>query len=485
MTAGPSGPMCAGISFAYPCMLSQCHTNVLNALTNRHLTKPKNSCDIHLVNPFLTVYKKLARGIAFDMYPALEAGEWRVGKTTHKLQNIDTSRLYDRAQPNKAKSFAKREVNVAVPSKARLIQGNQNELTAYEHPAEYGVMNAIMKSLQGHEFECRGVACRFVYAGGMNHDALSDLFSEESNRPGNILYDERDGKNWDSTMNFSLLNAEAQVYEMLKLKSASRFLQRCAKVIGTVRTKVDGVFVLVKYLTAWKRLSGDWNTSVGNTIISMIIVYTVINHLPEHLLPRRWCGLFMGDDYLAILNYGKAEPPQQPLHDALSHYESLCGITPVRALFKDPLAVSFISLTPWPRFNGGYQFVPNPGKQLAKLFWAKDSKYKKRAEDYASTIARSFWTTFHGFPLMMAFLKFHFRARAKLVALDRYVTEPLTQASREVNWRQGFVYKYRIPYSALDFEFPNEVAVWHHPAVRHMIEIESLDPQDRHFALTH
>jgi len=475
--------MNAGVTFAYPCMLSQCHRNVFNALAFRHLTQPKNACTCHLVNPFLTVYKDTARNIAFNKFPALEDGDWRIGKPTHKLMNIDRSHLYDRVVPHKAKSFAKREVNVDVPSKARLIQGNVNEITAYEHPAEYGVMNAILKALEAEEFDWCGTKCRFVYAGGLNHDQLSDIFTQECHRPGIKIFDERDGKNWDSTMNFQLLNAEAQVYEMLKLRSASRFLQRCSKVRGVVRTKAFGLTLITRYLTAWKRLSGDWNTSVGNTMISMIIVFTVLKLMPQHLRPDRLCALFMGDDYLSVMNYGTRDPDPKALLDCLDYYESKCGITPERALFKDPLQVSFIALTVWPRFDGGYQFVPKPGKQLAKLFWAKDTKYRSRIPDYAAAISKGFWLTFQGFPLMMNFLKNHMTKGARHVDLDKYVIDPLVTRAAGVDWRSGFVYKYRLPYSALAFELPTQAGVWHHPVVRHMIEVESLDPQKRFAAL--
>ncbi len=470
--------MSAGLAFSYPAMLSQCHVNALNALTNRHLSLAPNKCSAHLANPFLMVFKRLCRGIAFELFPDLENGDWRIGKPTHKLQNIDRSHLYDRVEPNKAKSFCKREVNVAVPTKARLIQGNHNEVTAYQHPAEYGIMNAIMKALRNHEFDWCGVKCKFVYAGGLNHDDLSELFTQEATRSGHVVYDERDGKNWDATMNFQLLNAEAQVYEMLKLRSAAVFLQRCAKVRGVIRTKAHGASVVIKYLTAWKRLSGDWNTSVGNTIISMIIIFTVIKALPPHLRPERWCGLFMGDDYVGILNYVR-RPSLIDLKNAMNDLEQACGITPVRALFEDPLRVSFISLGVWPTRSGGFRLVPNPGKQLAKLFWAKDNKFRHNVTAYSHTIAVSFWQTYHGFPLMMRFLKHHHRPGTNLVQLDRYVVEPLTQAVNDVDWRSGFVYRYALPFTATDFDFPKEHAVWHHPVVQHMITIESLDPHER------
>lgn len=469
--------MLSGAAFSYPCMLSQCPVNVLNALRNRHLSVAPNRCVARLVNPFLTVLKEHCKQVAYARWPELANGEWRIGKPLGKLMNIDRSRLFDRVAPNKAKSFAKREVNVAVPSKARLIQGNHNELTAYEHPEEYAVMTAVLKAVRDKEFVWCGVSCKFVYAGGLDHQALSEILTEESRAFPTVVYDERDGKNWDATMNESLLRSEAFVYEMLGLAAATRFLQRSAKVVGTCVTKVPGRTVRIKYKTAWKRLSGDWNTSVGNTIISMIIVFTVIQGLPEHLRPKRWCGLFMGDDYLGIMGYG-GRPCLVTLAKALNDLESSCGITPIRGLFLDPLQISFISLGVWPRFDGGYQFVPKPGKQLAKLFWAKDDKYRNYVRDYASAIAQSFWHTYHGFPLMMSFLKLHFVRKPRQIALDPYIVDPLVAVGAEVDWRTGFVWKYRIPFDALSFQVP-EFGVWHHPAVKMMIDLESLDPQDR------
>lgn len=447
----------------------------------RHLSLAPNQCVARLYNPFLTVYKETARTVAFTTWPELQSGEWRIGKPLHKLMNIDRSRLYDMAAPHKSKAFAKREVNVAVPSKARLIQGNSNEATAYEHPEEYAIMTAVVKALGDQIVEVDGVVCRFIYAGGKNHSQLSAIASAELAR-GHVIMDERDGKNWDATMNARLLSAEAHVYEMLKLKSADRFLQRCAHVKGVVRCLGAVGFTVIKYITAWKRLSGDWNTSVGNTIISIIIIFTALKHMPPHLRPTHWTGLFMGDDYLGFMRYPSGVD-HNLLYSYMNDIEASCGITPIRALFKDPLRVSFCSLTLWPLRNGGYQFVPNPGKQLAKLFWAKDGSHLKRIYAYRTAIAQSFWKTFHGFELMQKFLKHHHTAGTAVVVLDKYVTEPLVNEVADVDWRSGFVYKYGIPYDALSFEFPKEDGVWHHPAIVHMIKIESLDPPERAGAL--
>lgn len=419
--------------------------------------------------------------------------EWRIGKKIVKLNAIDHSRIYELPKPHKTRAFIKYEINVEVPSKARLIQGNCNEVTAYEFPEEYQAFKHALEALNSEPFVYEGVYYEFIYAGGMNHDSLSDLVTKwEAEGGPNRYWDERDGKNWDSTMNEPLLKEELRVYYMLKMQSALRFLQRCQCARGKIYCKVHKDLgraakrIVVRYLTAWKRLSGDWNTTIGNTPISMNIVFNTVKRLPAHLRPTRVQALFMGDDLLSRMEFDKLPDPKE-LCDALNHYDSLSGITPVRALFTDLLQVSFISMGLWPRRAGGYQFVPHPGKQLCKLFWTTKPYPNHILEAMASQIAESFWMTYRGFPLMMKFLKLHYRGKTlqKFDPIDLLGwgrAGLLTEADREVNWAEGFVYKYRIPYSACDIS-PLHAGVQHHPVVEHMYRVEALDPAERTGAL--
>jgi hypothetical protein len=445
------------------------------------------------MNLFTTI-RKAALTSAYVISSSQQMSEeWRIGKKQTKLNAIDHSRIFDLPKPHKTKAFIKYEINVEVPSKARLIQGNQNEVTAYEFPEEYASFKHALEELNNTPFEYQGVKYEFVYAGGMNHDQLSDLITQwEAEGGPNRYWDERDGKNWDSTMNEQLLKEELRVYFMLKMQSALRFYQRssCTKGVITCKTHRDlgkaAKVILVRYLTAWKRLSGDWNTTSGNTPISMNIVFNTVMRLPEHLRPKKVQALFMGDDLLARMEYVTL-PNAKDLCDAMNHYDSLSGITPVRALFTDILQVSFISMGVWPRRAGGYQFVPHPGKQLCKLFWTTKSYPVDMLVDMASQIAESFWMTYRGFPLMMQFLKLHYRGKTKqrfdqLELLGWGKAGLLTETDRDVNWQEGFVYKYRIPYSACSFEI-DHVGVQHHPVVEHMYKVEALDPAERLGAL--
>ncbi len=481
----------AGLSFGLPAALAQCPTNAWNALVKRHLVQPQNVGRRSYPNLFLTVLKQQTKNL-YAKYSVQEEDQWRVGKPRAKLHQIDESRKFDRIASDRAKSFVKFEANTKIPKKARLIQGNKNEATAYERPEEYAAMSKTLQAIGDTTFKHAGITFQFRYAGGMNHDALSDQFTEWMSMPGKKLIDERDGSNWDATMQESLLISEARVYEMLRMCSAPRFLDRCRGVLGKIVAKKNAIErVVVQYATRWKRLSGDWNTSVGNTIISMIIAFVVLTELPIEMRPTFVGAFFMGDDYLAVMAF-ESEPDAQELANALNHGESAMGITPVRGIFRDPYKVTFISLGVWPRFDGGYQFVPQPAKQLTKLFWTVKRLELKEIPNYQSVIAVAFWPVFWGFPLMMKFLKAHYTVKNPRFDMQMFagwtdhIYNKLTQTVRPVNWQAGMVYRYGLPYSAthLDCSF-EQAAVYGSEVVQEMLRQENLDPNERPSAVGH
>ncbi len=482
---GPAvGPCAAGLSFGIPCVLAQCASNAVNALVMRHLAPPVNIGTSSYPNLFLTVLKRRLLAKYQEAMEHQQDSEWRIGKKRAKLHLIDESKKYDWTTYDKAKSFVKREVCCKIPTKARLIQGNWNEITAYEYPEEYVAVSKALQSLNHDTFDHGGINYQFVYAGGMSHDDLSDCFTTWWNEPGRKIIDERDGKNWDSTMQESLLVSEARIYEFLKMKAAAAFYKRSQGVYGKIHCKIGLFKQVIKYFTSWKRLSGDWNTSVGNTIISMIIAFVVLSQLPDHLKPRKVRALFMGDDYLAIYYFDQAVDTLA-LQLAMNVGESRMGITPERALFTDPLAVTFISLGVWPRFDGGLQFVPQPGKQLRKLFWSAKKLHPNEVPDYQSGIALAFWPVYWGFPLMMQFLKAHYTKPQPKYQYDAYFADKLTKKVRPVNWQAGIVYKYRIPFSATHLELPrvNGMVICSAQVADEMLRVETLDPCQREQAL--
>lgn len=379
--------------------------------------------------------------------------------------------------------MVKREVSAKQPTKARIIQAHVNEATAYHYPEEYKALGEALKQIGDETFVHQNVTYRFHYAGGHNHDSLSDIVS--SWQCAHAVYDECDGKNWDSTMQEPVLTAEALVYSMVGARAALDVFVRNGLCKGKIRCKVFDALKTVStlvYHTYMKRLSGDFNTSMGNTIISMIICFSVISGLPEHLRPTHVDALFMGDDYLARYAY-LGEPPWIDLKKALDAGWASHGVTPERGLFADPLHVTFISLGVWPRRGGGLQLVPLLGKQLVKLFWTIRDGGPEKMAAIANGIAVAFWPTYYGHPLMQAFLKAHYTPDGVRTKWDHYFADMLTATERNVDWCTGTAYKYGLPLGAYNLEIPAvcrlRAHVLHHPAVDRLILVDSLGPHER------
>lgn len=379
-------------------------------------------------------------------------GAWKEVRTQAKLEAIEESRKYDVLELQKAKSFIKREVTTACPSKARLIQGNDNEITAYRDPDMY---RAIADACKHIAFQEGGIDFDLRYTSGCNNDKLSQLLSQEIARPGVHVFDERDGKNWDSTMQEKHMRFEASIYALVDRLLAAQHLERSKRTRGTIRMK-DAI---VKYITAWKRLSGDWNTSVGNTLISMAILITVLLALPAEMRPQRVFGFFLGDDYLGVYTF-PSKPDLAELNKLLKSGEESCGITPVRGMTTDVLSVEYTSLTVWPTYSGGVQFVPKLSNMLVKLFHTIHPPNRHTAADVLATI-KALQPSFCGLLFMEKFFAWHSRSWKTAVRLPStshllslYQLEALTTQPASVNWAYGFVHKFRIPITCFDIPLP-------------------------------
>ncbi len=473
------------MTFGLPCVLAKCHHNALNALIRRHLSNPPNAFCAEFHPSFRS---HIANHIApmFHYRFTEDEGKWADKKTLVKRQQIAESQVRDRVELNRAKSFIKREVNPGIPTKARLIQGNQNDKTAYLHPDAYkaisNLCSNIVYSVDGVEFDLH-------YTSHLNREQISALFSVETARPGYRYYDERDGKNWDSTMQEPHMRFEASLYELFDTRIADNHIIRSTQTFGLIRSKQ----CVLKYVTAWKRLSGDWNTSIGNTLISMAIIISVILSLPSHLKPRRVFGMFLGDDYLGVYNYASRVDPND-LNAAMMDGEKKFGITPSRAIFLDPMLCEYISMTVWPAYDGTYVFVPKMSNLLVKLFYSVHPPTKHTAQDAIATIM-AIRPCYDGLRFMQRFLTEHakgwkgrlhqgLRAITKYnpnTFLDRHREEALSGNTNSINWAYGFAHKFRLPLTSLDFELPavDRAMMLNHPTIDIIFQLEHLDPADR------
>lgn len=468
------------MSFGTPTVLAQCEHNALNALYKRHLSAPPNPCTRPFHSCFLDyIQTKLVP--QFHLVRQVCEGAWKKKKTQSKLDSIDRSVVYDRFEFQRAKSFVKREISVKVPKKARLIQGNFNETTAYHDPDTFKAISHLFEDVR---FEAEGVSFALRYTSGCTNADISRLFSDEVAMPTEKLYDERDGTNWDSTMQEPHMRFEASVYSLFDAVIGQRHLQRSTHCKGTIATRD----YIIKYVTRWKRLSGDWNTSVGNSIISMAICITAILSLPSHLRPHRVAAFFHGDDYLAIYHYHRSPPPQV-LNTALADLEKSLGITPVRGVFRDPLLVEYISMSVWPCYDGTYFFAPKLSNLFVRLFFSTRPLSQHTADDVCATIA-ALAPHFVGCEPAERFFAAHRRAwvarrrgikHAGNQFRDCHSLEKLEiDHTPKVHWAYGFAHKYHMPITALHVEVEcGSAALLRHPAYDHLFECEHLDPDVR------
>lgn len=467
-------------------MLGQCTANALQALYKRHLAPvPHHFLKGNFVNPFLT--QPLANRLQALYRESIShnlSGEWKVGKPAWKVAQIEASHAVDAPRYRSASSFIKLEVHATPKNKSRLIQGHANLYTAYQHPEEYVAFADVLKHLFDDPIIHDGTLVQFCYSAGKNHVQLSEFINHAiASTSKHRMFDERDGKNWDATMNEPLLRAEAAIYEFLSMRCCAAFLKRCQGVKGHIKISKQGFAQILRYFTLWRRLSGDWNTSVGNTIISMIITWNAIFSLPRHLRPTKVYALFMGDDYLAVYDFD-VPPAPRDLAQALNHHEQSMGITPERGIFINPLRVSFAAMTLWPTVEGQLVFLPKPATQMCKLFWSAHPRSRCDLPGYSTAIAIGLWPLFHGLKFMMRFLRRHLVTRPNFDTLTLYQRYRYALESPEVRWDEGFVSKYDLPLSALDFDIPIETGIYFHPAVQHMLKIEGLDPMERRDCLS-
>jgi hypothetical protein len=380
------------------------------------------------------------------------------------------------------------------PAKARGIQFSVNDATAYENPEEYFAYAAMLKSLKDQRIavpNVYGAPCnvRMIYAGGLNHDDIADVVAtwEETRGHQQVLYDEMDGANWDATMQQGTVEAELRVYEMLGMRAHEGARIAAGAINSKLCVPHNAVLARsIRYVTRWKRLSGKWNTTVGNVTVAMEIRFWTLRHLPKHLCPVEVECLMLGDDFLAAYWFDSLVDPNE-LASAINDLDKKCGITPERGIFSSILDVSFISMGFWRTHDGGLAAVPHPARQLKKLFWTiRGAETEKRRHLIASGIAEGFWPIYKGFRLMENFLRPHYTIKgAWETDLPGYAwwRENFTLRFRGVDWSTGVEYKYGIPLKALPTELPRSLTdtayVMSHPLVDHMSAIEGLDPADR------
>lgn len=363
-------------------VLRKCMCNAHNALCHRHGTQqPVASRSImEVFSDFKDAVVGDDAAYHFDPYRVYE---WWLQKwPENRRRSFEKSRATDDVRPNRVKAMVKREVNHKRPTKARLIQFYPNLATQAEFgPEFYALQKTLCRRFRRHRMGSVDV----TIASGMNPMEIAD-WMRQVQQEGAVCFYERDGKNWDASMQAQHADFRQNLYELFDERLA-HFARACNAVTGMAAFE-GGVF---RYRVNGTVKSGHNDTTLGNSLVNAAIAVAAFRRIgvPASILVA-------GDDLL-VACYGHVEC------SVVAAYEAEYGITPEARVFNDFEHVSFISGI-FMHDGVDYHFVPTPGRLLARLWWTINPPPQKKAGPYLRGVARGLLGVLSGMPVLGRFV---------------------------------------------------------------------------------
>jgi hypothetical protein len=378
---GQAGASLVGWVAQRPYVARTCICNSHNALCNRHGVKPPPVLRA-FSSDLVEQLRRRAIGRFVDVF-AHEADRWLSRWSQVKQAQIERSRLVDDMRPGDVSTFVKREVSMTWMSKARSIHGYANFATQEAFAREFV---AAQKSVFEHHIDLGG-GVHLAYASGMNNIDIGQWMSDTMNFGFSWFY-ERDGKNWDATMQMPHFLVRCGV--LVDIVGLVDFMTKCYRVTARGRKGP----ARIKYKLSGTVKSGHNDTSLGNSLVNAVIVVSMLRHFGV-------AGrvIVAGDDCLVAL---KADFDL----GAYIAYERAFGIEPVAAKFKHPLDVSFLSGYWWD-VEGRYVFTPRLGRVIAKLFATVRPPSRRQANDFLHSICVGMRMTIDEMPIARLWLDLH------------------------------------------------------------------------------
>jgi hypothetical protein len=364
-------------------VLRKCLCNAHNALCMRHgTTQPSIRRDLASV---FGDFAGALRGYDADylVHPMREYETWLLKWPEGRRRSFRDSRLWHDVLPQKVKAMVKREINHTRPSKARLIQYYCNDATQSEFGPEFYALQKVM---------CR-VFSRCALAGGVDVTFASGMTANELSgwmasvvADGAVCFYERDGKNWDSSMQEMHAEFRIGLYEVFDSTLAD-FARACRNVTGFAAFP-GGV---LRYRTRDTVKSGHNDTTLGNSIVNAAIAYASLR-----VLGKRASILVAGDDLL-VAAYDQIEC------EKMVAVERDFGITPEARVFADPEQVTFISGM-WLHDGEQFCFLPLIGRLFARLWWTTRPPPARKLAAYLRGVSRGLAPTCQMLPLVRTLL---------------------------------------------------------------------------------
>lgn len=387
-------------SMNYVCR--SCACNAHNALCNRHGKKaPPCTADFTEYKAWLeeNVYEQFKSRYVELISHYRDGGHWIAKWPALKQDAIEESDKWDRFSPERVKCMIKRESSNKPPSKARLIQFYRTLKTqSFRGPEFTALQKALTESINTTDrlhAPCNDAGdsaapdVSVTFGSGKNAYELGEWMStaQRNARGRRCTYYERDGKNWDATMQQAAQEMRESLYAEVD-DSLAAFAKQCSKVRGS------GIFngVRLRYKLDYTVKSGHNDTTIGNNIVNAGISFSCMKKLG-----LSGAILVVGDDLLIVV-YGDFD------EDAFASLEATYGIVPEYRKFHAVCDVSFISAL-WFVTSTGYAFTPKPGRLLARLFWTTNPPPPKQATAYIKGVVLGLWPTVSNMPVIGKWLE--------------------------------------------------------------------------------
>lgn len=316
--------------------------------------------------------------------PPVWLSKWSLAKQREIVTAINAN---ERLCPEKCQADVKRECLIAEPTKARLIQYYFNLVTQAAYaPRFYALQKAVTSVLYRFPMGRSDV----TFASGLNSRQVAG-WMESVLADGAAWFWERDGKCWDATMSETHAALRTAMYAVVDAALAA-FARRCVRVKVVYKDASRRRARYLRYSLLSTVKSGHNDTTLGNSLVNAAIALAVLEELGV-----RGSILVAGDDLLIAL-YDWAPPAR------LLAMEEAFGIKPEARMFADPEDVSFTSGI-FVRNGQKFEFVPKPGRLLAKLWWTVTPFSPAHQAAYRRGVALGLMPSCGDIPIVRSFLR--------------------------------------------------------------------------------
>jgi hypothetical protein len=269
-----------------------------------------------------------------------------------------------------------------------------------------------------------------LYASGYTGDQIGDWCYHWENVLVLCIFLEMDFSRWDK--HYSKYAIELEIFVLLHFFTLEEKYQ--AAVISLLRAQ-RGAKCFTRFGDLYsflsKRKSGDPNTSLGNTLINMLIHIYFLFTL--NLIPGRdYAMAALGDDNFIILKESSLNITKEELKSRSIKFFSELGMVP-KLKIEDKLArTEFLSACFYPTKNS-YFLAPKIGRWIARHGWSLTTiniTEKEHMKEIAMSMERC-----KEMPVIGAFLKLYLKETQSTIRSKKY-----KQQSYKMEFSKNFVY---------------------------------------------